>query len=211
MDCGRVCWHERIELTKAIGHVPPVESGGEFADLGIHADDVADVAVIDLLVVVVFDLHDLVARREGPTEPLDLALAGRVKRRLQFDVERARADAAAVHRAQDLDVTDGIEPEASRDSGADQLQDPGHGDLRVVCRHEVEVAPALWLAQIGDGALIDAVCADYDLAAGGLAEDLGEADHRDRAALDHVGQHLTRPDGWKLVDVADHEQGRASW
>ena len=33
---------------------------------------------VDLLVVVVLDLHHLVAGREGPAEPLHLALAGRI-------------------------------------------------------------------------------------------------------------------------------------
>ena len=43
---------------------------------GSTSIDIADVAVIDLLVVVVLDLHHLVAGGEGPAEPLDLALAG---------------------------------------------------------------------------------------------------------------------------------------
>ena len=94
----------------------PSKLGGQLAGVGIDVVDVADVAVVDLLVVVVLDLHHLVAGREGPAETLDLALAGGVQRRLQFDVERAGADAAAVHRAQHLDVADGIEAEALAES-----------------------------------------------------------------------------------------------
>jgi len=45
----------------------------------------------DLLVVVVLDLHHLIAGREGPTEALDLTLAGRVQRRLSFDVSHPRS------------------------------------------------------------------------------------------------------------------------
>jgi hypothetical protein len=75
---------------------PPVEARHEFARVGIDVDDIADVAVVDLLVVVIFDLHDFVAGRKGPCETLDLAFADGVQRRLQFDVERTRANAAAV-------------------------------------------------------------------------------------------------------------------
>ena len=56
--------------------------------------------VVDLLVVVVLDLHHLVARREGPAETLDLAFAGRVEGGLELDVERAGAGAAPVSTAE---------------------------------------------------------------------------------------------------------------
>jgi ATP-dependent exoDNAse (exonuclease V) alpha subunit len=46
----------------------------------------AKIAVVDVLVVVVFGLHDLVARTEGPAEALDADLAGRVQRLLQLDI-----------------------------------------------------------------------------------------------------------------------------
>lgn len=36
-------------------------------------DDAADIAVVNLVVVIVFDLHDLVARRECPRPPLALS------------------------------------------------------------------------------------------------------------------------------------------
>jgi DNA-binding Lrp family transcriptional regulator len=84
--------HQRVEFAKPVGDGAAVEASGELAVVGINIVDVADVAVIDLLVVVVLDLHYLVAGRKAPTEPLDLALSGGVQRRLQFNVERACAD-----------------------------------------------------------------------------------------------------------------------
>jgi hypothetical protein len=57
-------------------------------------------AVVDVFVVLVLDLHDLIAGGEGPTETVELALAGGVQLRLKFDVQRAGSDATAVHRAQ---------------------------------------------------------------------------------------------------------------
>src|SRR5207247_3858710 len=104
--------HQRVEFAEAVGDGAAVETGGEFAGVGIDIVDVADVAVVDVLIVVVLDLHDLVARSEGPTKTLDLALASGVQRRLEFDIQRTGADATAVHRAQHLNVADGVEAKA---------------------------------------------------------------------------------------------------
>src|SRR4030081_3035108 len=70
--------HQRIEFTKAVSSGRAVNAGRKLARLGVYIVDVADVAVINFLVVVVLDLHDLVAGCEGPAEAFDLALAGGV-------------------------------------------------------------------------------------------------------------------------------------
>jgi hypothetical protein len=44
---------QRVEFAEAVGNGAAVETGGEFADLGVDIVDVADVAVVDFLVVVV--------------------------------------------------------------------------------------------------------------------------------------------------------------
>jgi hypothetical protein len=66
----------------AMGHRALVDGRQDFARLGINVDDIADVAVVDFLVVVILHLHDLVARREGPSETSDLVFASGVQRRL---------------------------------------------------------------------------------------------------------------------------------
>src|SRR5713101_9623321 len=95
------------------------------------------------------DLHDLVAWGEGPSEPLDLALAGGIQRRLEFDIQRAGSDATAVHRAQHLDVPDRVEAETLRDARLHQFDDQRHGGLGVVRLHKVEVAVALGPGEVG--------------------------------------------------------------
>jgi len=57
--------------------------------LHVDARHDAEIAVVDLLVVVVLDLHDLVAWTEGPTEPVDEVMAGQLKRLVQFNLERS--------------------------------------------------------------------------------------------------------------------------
>jgi hypothetical protein len=51
----------------------------------------------------------------GPAKAVDADLAGRVQRLLELDIERAGAEAAAVHRTEDLDVTYRIQAEALGD------------------------------------------------------------------------------------------------
>ena len=207
MDGRGVGRHQRVQLAEAVGGGTALEAGGDLAHLGVHVLDAADVAVVDLPVVVVLDLHHLVAGGEGPAEALHLALAGRVQGRLELDVEGARADPAPVHGAEHLDVVHRMKAETPRDAGADEFQDQGYGGLRIVRRHEVEVALALGPAKVRDRALVDAVGVDDDPAHRRLAEHLGQAHHRDRPRGDDVGQHLARSHRGKLVDVADDQQG----
>src|SRR6267378_2644633 len=70
--------HQRVECAKAVSNGTAVKAGRKLARLRVYIVDVADVAVINLLVVIVLDLHDLVAGCEGPAEAFDLALAGGV-------------------------------------------------------------------------------------------------------------------------------------
>src|SRR5208282_5412270 len=64
VDGGGVGGDQRVEFAEAVGHRAPIEARLEFAHLGIDVVDVADVAAVDFLVVVILDLHDLVPRRK---------------------------------------------------------------------------------------------------------------------------------------------------
>src|SRR5262249_18272707 len=179
--------NERVQLAEAIGDGTSVEARSKLAFVKVEIHHIADIAVVDLLVVVFLDLHDLVAGCEGPAESFDLAFARRIQCRLQFDVERARTNAAPVHRTQHLDIADGIEAEAARDAGSYQLDNAGNRGFRTIRIDKIEVTLALWLAQIGKNALVDTVSVHDDLALGRLAEHLGQAHHRDAPASDYVG------------------------
>jgi hypothetical protein len=100
-----------------MGDRAPVEAGTWFAFLRLNVRHKPDVAIVDLLVIVVLDLHDLVAGRKGPAKSLNLTIARRIQCGLQFDVDGACSEAASVHRAENLDIADWIETEAARDAG----------------------------------------------------------------------------------------------
>jgi len=100
----------------------PSKLGNQLAGVKVDIVDVADVAIIDLLVVVVLDLHDLVAGAKVQPKRSTLRSPAGFSAFLQFHVERAGADTAAVHRAQHLDVADGIKAEALRDAGLYQFE-----------------------------------------------------------------------------------------
>ena len=74
-----VAGDEDVEFAEGVGHRLAVEVDRHLAEIGIDVGDVADVAVVDLPFLVVLDLHDLVARRVGPAEAIDLLRAGGVE------------------------------------------------------------------------------------------------------------------------------------
>jgi hypothetical protein len=153
----------------------------------------AEVAVVDLLVVVILDLHDLVARTEGPAEAFNADLARWVQRVLQLDIERACPEAAAVHRTQHLDVPYRVEPEALRDPFLHDRQQLAHPLVGIGRIDEVEVT-ALHRGEVRHLALVDPVRIDDDPALGGLAEDLSQPHDGHSTRGNDLSQHLPRSD-----------------
>jgi hypothetical protein len=66
-------------------------------------------------------------------------------------------------------------------------------------------------AQIGNDALVDTMRIHDDSAFGGLPEHLGQTNHRDGSARNHVSQDLARTDRRQLIDITDYEQGCFVW
>ena len=64
----RVGWHQHVEFAKSIGDGSTVKAYNDLTSGGINIVDVAYVAVVNLLLVVVLDLHHLVARSKGPAK-----------------------------------------------------------------------------------------------------------------------------------------------
>src|SRR6202035_1511462 len=85
----------------------------------------AKIAIVDLAIVIVLDLHDLVAGAEGPAKALNARLARRIECLLQLDVQRASAQAIAIHRAQRVNIADRVEPEGFRNTIAHDRDDLG--------------------------------------------------------------------------------------
>lgn len=120
--CG-IGRHQCVEFAEAVNDQASVKGCSELTVIRLDIPDVADVTVVDLLVVIVLDLHNLIAGRESPAESLDLTLPSGVQRHLQLDVKRASADAASVHGAENLDVPNGIKTETLGDPRLDQFDD----------------------------------------------------------------------------------------
>ena len=94
---------------EAIGHGPAVKFGNELARIDIDVVDGADIAVVDLLVVIVLYLHDLVAGGECPAKPLHLTIAAAGFSAACSSMFNDRAPTP-----HHLDVADGIEAKTSR-------------------------------------------------------------------------------------------------
>ena len=122
--------------------------------------------------------------------------------------ERTRAGGAPIHRAEHLNVADGVEAEALGDAGLRELEDPRDGRHGILGRREIEVAVAGRRGQIRHQPLIDPVGADDDPARRRLPEDFGEAHDRQGPGPDDVRQDLPRADRRQLVDVAYDQERR---
>jgi hypothetical protein len=84
MNGGRVGGHQHVKFAKAVGNGSAVKVDDEIALGGIDIIDFANVAIIDVLVIVILDLHDLIAACEGPAKPFDLAIPRGIECSLQF-------------------------------------------------------------------------------------------------------------------------------
>ena len=73
VDGDRIGQHEAVEFAALIGDLAAVEIDRDLSRLGIDLGDEAEIAVIDLLVVVVLDLHHLVFGRKRRSEFLDFS------------------------------------------------------------------------------------------------------------------------------------------
>jgi hypothetical protein len=78
VDGRRIGRDQGVEFAESIGRGTAVKTRGEHRR-PIDDVDAADVAIVDVLIVVVLNLHDLVTRSEGPAKPLDFQVTGRTE------------------------------------------------------------------------------------------------------------------------------------
>ena len=112
MDRGRVGQRELIEFAKRIQHRATLNVDVHPPFFQVNVANASDVAVEHLFIIVVDLLEHFIARRIGPTKPLELRGRVGIELLLQRTVERARADEAAVPRREHLNIGNRIEPEA---------------------------------------------------------------------------------------------------
>ena len=171
-----------------------VELDHQLARAGVDRPHGADVAVEEVLVVVVPELDDLVARAElaaggahhlGPTV---VPGPGRVECGLQLEVEVGHAGHALVHRSEYLHVVHGVRPlQLPRHELGAKLADLFETVLRRIGRDEREVGPHRRGVDVGRRgrdrrvAAVDRVRGGHDLALALLAVNDVEPGHRDRS------------------------------
>src|SRR4029077_1055064 len=130
-----------VQFPKVVLYSALVEADRDLMLGGVDALDSPDVAVENVLVVVVLGLEHLVAHPEPPPEPLNHILSRPhwiqclLKGRVQF----AHPERSSVHGAKNLNIADGIEPAAWRNPFLHQLDERGGDLLRFIPLDEVEI------------------------------------------------------------------------
>ena len=183
-----------IEFAKRIGDHPTVEGHGKLLVVSIDASDETDVAVEDVAVVVVLDLHDLVADAEAIAELVHTVFAGRIQRRLQGLVDATGAGDSPVHRAEHLDVTNGIDMELPGQARLHQIDDGLRDDFRLFGGDEVEIRSFALARQTGKDAPIDLVSTPHNARTRRLAKHFGQPDDGHATGVDQIRQELSGAD-----------------
>ena len=125
VDGDRVGDGQAVQLVGGIGEPAAVHGDLERLRPLVDGGDPADIAVVDLAVVVVLELHHLVAQRQAALAAGEHQRRVRVEVRLQQLVERLGAAPAAIDRRQHLDVVDRVEAEPLGDAVEDQVEQLG--------------------------------------------------------------------------------------
>jgi hypothetical protein len=200
---------EFVEFAEGVGDIALIEADDDLLIDGIDGVNGSDIAIEDLLVVVVFELDDFVADLEAPAEAFDVRFGGAsgVKGLLKVQIEFTDTERPAVHGGEHLDLLEWIELEPAWDAVADDFKEGGQDGFGRIAFDEVEVGVGVWGGAFGEQALVDAVRGGDDAALGGLAKNLSEADDGQGAAIDEITEDVAGADGGELIDVADEEEG----
>ena len=206
VDRYRVGVEQLVAFVDAVGRGTAVEFDRHSTVARVDTADVADVAVIDVAVVIVLDLHNLVAGAKVPRGLVRQPVG--VQYGLENGIEVSGPQTAANHGTQHLDVAHRIKAKSARDPLLDDLADFLHPVLGRPYLDKIEILGRLSGLQLGQLTVVDSVRVDHDPANRRLAEHRAQAGDRNRAGSDDVRQHLARPDGGQLIDVADENERR---
>ena len=128
---------------------------------------------------------------------------------LQSCVQFAHAERSPVHRAKNLHVADRVETKPFWNSLLHQLDEHCRDLLRVIPLDEMEVGTRVSSAHVRHLAPANPVRTGDDVAARSLPEYFGEPHNWYDATFDQVLKHRARPNGRKLVYVADQNESGA--
>ena len=172
MDGHGVGEDEFVEVARVIFDGLAIEGDDHRTCAYVDRFDEADVAIIDVLIVIVAQLHDAVADAEESSTAGDGASIG-IEFGLQACVEVFCAECVAAHRGENLDILQGVEAELARDARGHEFDGALDAEFGILDAHKIEVAFALsdfeWFA------CVDVVGVADDEAGGILAEDEVEA------------------------------------
>ena len=159
-------------------------------------------------VIVILDLHDLVAFPENLFAVLKLCFVsiGRIKKCLEFPVQKLHAQGAFAGRTEHLDlqpVTADIRRQLLCDQGSYRCRDA----LRLTAPDKQKVLTSF--GKVYRLSPIDPVRVEDDIRLGRLTENPCQPDSFKTSGIDHIAEHIACADTWQLVGVAYQYHTRA--
>ena len=172
----------------------------EYTHTALRHDSV-DAADFPLHLVIVADLHDLVALAEDITSifPLGFVRYGRVQELLQKLIQIFHTECTFPHRSQNLDILRAGIHITRQFLGHQRHQHfPDHVDIVPFQKEEIFAL----IVQYNLFPIMDLMCIDNNIALGCLPENVRQADNRKAFLTDQIPEDTARADTWKLVLVS---------
>ena len=209
MHGNRIGQNHFIQFAKIIDNITVIKGSGYLAFLGPNSGDAADIAVKNIFVIVVADLHDLIIDTESAV-PADKAPISGVHYGLKLMVEICGPNDPFVHRRQHLDIVYGIKAKSLGNPPVYKLQNNFQNFLWVILLNEIKIIIGIEYLRLTKGrqfTFIYLMRINNDTAGFGLAEYLIQLNNRKRAACDHIVKHIAGADRRQLIHITDKNTG----
>ncbi len=207
VDGYRIGQAHLAQFGKKVSDWAAIKDNNDFLRSRIDPVNSPHIPVKDRLVIVVFNLHDFIVGPEtkiAATHGVHL----RIQPFLQSPVEIHCTHDPFVHRRKDLDVGHRIEAEQPGNMIGNQTNDKGQGFFRILSFPEIEISFPGCRRKIRDFPPVDSVGIDNDPTGFRLPEYLRERHHGKAFRGDDIAQHVSRPNGRELMDIAHQDKGR---
>ena len=194
-----------VQIDEIKDNLSSVKSNAYFPLFRIDLRDPSHISIEDVLFIVIPGLHHLVAYAEDPIAASDASFT-RIQPPLQLKIEVAGADNTFVHRGNNLDFIDRVEPEMIGDSVTGQIQNDSEDRFRDILFDEKEIAFQVLVFGLRKKTFIDPVCIHDDAAVPGLTKDCVQQNNRNRSGRYDIFEYVSRPYGGKLIYIAHEDK-----
>ncbi len=206
MDCNGIGRHDFVQFLKNIDDITFIKTDNQLPVFGIYDNDGTDIAVENIFIIIIPDLHDFIIQFKNLVAPNNLQNAG-IEGFLQLFVQVLRSRAAFCHGTKHLYFFR-RKTEFTGYSVFHQINDKVCALFAALLLEHKEISPQTG-TQIRQFPLVDQVSIANNIAFSRLSEHFDQFDNRHDSGSDNVAQHISGTDRRQLVDISDQNKRRS--